>query len=113
MKKSVLITAALSASLLFGGVAGASVTQIIHSKEGLKDSYSEKAELDMENFILYDLRAYEEEKVVQLEEESDAYYEAKLKEYKESQRSAVEGRYEEAKEEVFGYIDKLFNGDGK
>lgn len=107
MKKT-MMTMTVAGLLLIGGTVGASVTTISNSTEGLKIGFSEKAEPFKEDFQLYDMREYEEEKLVQLENESEKYFEQKKAEYQSGEKTKVDTQYENAKADVFTHIDKIF-----
>jgi hypothetical protein len=107
MKKTI-IAGVVALSLTFGGVAGASVTKLMYSKEGLKENYTERFEAFAEEFVLGELRSYEEDKVAKLEQESEAYFESKKEDYKESKKAAIDADYEKAREDVQKHIDNLF-----
>jgi gas vesicle protein len=107
MKKSIIAGIA-ALSLTFGGVAGASVTTLLYTKEGLKDKYTEEFNKFIEDLSI-ELREYEEEKVGQLEKESRQYFEAKKQQYRQAKIKQIDEDYQKAHDEVFSHIDKLFN----
>lgn len=107
MKKRIVAVVA-SVSLLVGGAVGASVTTLGNSAEGLKVNYTEQAATFKEDFQLYDLRAYEEEKVAQLEGEAAKHFEEQKAAYKANSVANVDVQYENAKADVFAHIDELF-----
>lgn len=108
LKKKPAAVLLFSATLLFGGAVGASVTTLNNSAQGLKANYTASSEKYIEEVQLYDLRAYEEEKVAKLEGEAASYYEQKKAAYAKTRQAAVDKDYENAKAEVFAHIDKIF-----
>lgn len=106
--KKIMMTIVVAGTLVVGGTVGASVTTIANNAEGLKVGFTEKAEPFKEDFKLYDMREYEEEKVGLLESESEKYFEQKKAEYKTGEKAKVDTQYENAKADVFAHIDKIF-----
>lgn len=106
--KKIIIAGIVAGSMLFGSVAGATVTSLMNEKEALKHVYKEKFEQFNEDFTLGDLAVYEEGKVVKLDAEAKEYFETKKEEYKKKKYEQVDKDYEQAHKEVMNEIDNLF-----
>lgn len=114
MMKKKIMAGVVVLSMAFGGVAGATATKLIYTKEGLKDNYRDQYEQFQEDLKM-ELDVYEEDKVAQLEEEAERYFNKRKDQIRADRKAQIDAQYEQAKKEVFQYIDRLFDqgGNGK